>query len=251
MNDTQTQILLPNDVISPTDIYRLIRELEVLDNFFRQSEIRSGGTPQSPPRYSRLLDSVVTRNEINLLDQSARDSLLESMRTLSETAPVIHMSFSVDPPGAYIQKIVAWLRENLQQDILLRTGLQPNIGAGCVVRTTNHAYDFSLRKYFDSKREYFGQKLHDAVAAQDKHFDDQLDPQILSQTPVDQVDVANAKAPEQAKQDEPTQETPQAVQQTQEAPAESAENAQQVESSSEKPPQTSQTVEVKTEGEQS
>ncbi len=195
MNETQTQLKLPNDVISPTDIYRLIRELDMLDDFFRQSEIRTGGTPQAPPRYSRLLDSVVTLNEVNLLDTRQRQVLLDQFKEISEHSPVLHMSFSVDPPGAYVQKIVAWLRENIQADILLRVGLQPNIGAGCVVRTNNHAYDFSLRKFFDSKREYFGKKLHDAVAAQDTSFGDALDPNILSQAPINQVDVANAQAP--------------------------------------------------------
>ena len=195
MNDTQTKITLPNDVVSPTDVYRLIRELDMLDDYFRQAEIRSGGTAQAPPRYSRLLDSAVTLNGVNLLDAQQRQNLLQIFKEISETSPVLHMSFSVDPPGAYVQKIVGWLRENLQSDILLRIGLQPSIGAGCVVRTTNHAYDFSLRKYFDSKRDYFGQKLHEAVAAQDTSFGDALDPNILSQAPIDQVDVANAQAP--------------------------------------------------------
>lgn len=195
MENTQTKIQLPSDVISPTDIYRLIREIDTLDNYFRQAEIRNGGTPQSPPRYSRLLDSLVTLNGINVLEATERTNLLSNLQQISENSPVMHMSFSVDPPGAYIQKIVSWLRENLQGDILLRTGLQPNIGAGCVVRTTNHAYDFSLRKYFETKREYFGQKLHEAVASQDDHFADQLDPKILSEMPVDKVDVAKAEAP--------------------------------------------------------
>lgn len=207
MNETQTKIKLPNDVVSPTDIYRLLREIEMLDEFFRQAQIRTGGTPQAPPRYSRLLDSVVTLNEVNLLEEHQRQELVDVFQHIAQTSPVLHMSFSVDPPGAYVQKIVAWLRENLQDDILLRVGLQPNIGAGCVVRTTNHAYDFSLRKFFDSKREYFGQKLHEAVAAQDKTFGDALDPQILSQAPVDKIDVAAAQAPrvknEASEQSEP------------------------------------------------
>jgi hypothetical protein len=47
---------------------------------------------------------------------------------------------------------------------LVRVGLQPNIGAGCVVRTTNKSFDFSLRRFFDSKHEFFMKKLHEVVA---------------------------------------------------------------------------------------
>lgn len=157
-------LTLPTTVVSPTDIARLTRETENLDEFFRQSEIRQGGKPQTAPRYSRLLDEVVVANKFNLLDQTDRQALLEHLRQLSETTPVLHISFSVDPPGPYVQKIVAWLRENIHKTALVRVGLQPNIGAGCVVRTTNKSFDFSLRRFFDEKHEFFMQKLHEVVS---------------------------------------------------------------------------------------
>jgi hypothetical protein len=159
-----TTLVLPIAVVSPMDIARLIRELDNLDEFFRQAAIRQGGTPQSLPRYSRLLDEVVVANGFNLLDGRQREVMLLSLRSLASSAPVLHISFSVDPPGPYVQKIVAWLRESIDPLILVRVGLQPNIGAGCVVRTPNHSFDFSLRKYFDSKHEFFMKKLHEVVS---------------------------------------------------------------------------------------
>lgn len=158
------QLTLPVSVISPTDVARLTREVESLDEFFRQSEIRQGGQPQSLPRYSRLLDEVVVANDLNLLDKTNRNLLVESFNQLQMTAPVMHISFSVDPPGSYVQKIVGWLRQNIDGLVLVRVGLMPNIGAGCVVRTTNKSFDFSLRKYFDSKHEFFMNRLHKVVA---------------------------------------------------------------------------------------
>lgn len=161
----QQTLNLPNEVISPTDVARLVREIENLDEFFRQSAIRAGGSPQSAPRYSRLLDGVVVGNELNLLQSSHREQLLMNMRELAAKAPVLHISFSVDPPTAYVQKIVMWLRTNIDGRILVRVGLQPNIGAGCVVRTTNRSFDFSLKRFFDSKRDFFVRKLHEVVSA--------------------------------------------------------------------------------------
>jgi hypothetical protein len=162
---------LPIAVVSPTDVARLLRELESLDDFFRQSEIRQGGTPQSVPRYSRLLDEVVVANNLNLLQQADREQLIASFKGLSDTAPVMHVSFSVDPPGPYVQKIVFWFRQNIRGDVLVRVGLQPNIGAGCVIRTTNKSFDFSLRRFFDSKHEFFMKKLHEVVAPE---FEDDI-----------------------------------------------------------------------------
>jgi hypothetical protein len=160
---SNTKLELPIAVVSPTDVARLTRELENLDEFFRQSAIRQGGEPQSAPRYSRLLDEVVVANGLNLLQESDRQNLMKSFDNLSKTAPVMHISFSADPPGPYIQKIVFWFRQNIRGDILIRVGLQPNIGAGCVVRTTNKSFDFSLKKYFDSKHDFFMKKLHEVV----------------------------------------------------------------------------------------
>lgn len=162
--ENKNALILPNAVISPTDMARLVREIQNLDEFFRQSAIRAGGQPQSAPRYSRLLDDVVLANKMNLLQQSDRELLIAKMNELSATAPVMHISFSADPPGPYIQKIVNWIRLNISGDVLVTVGLQPNIGAGCVVRTTNKSFDFSLRRFFESKHDFFTKKLHEIVS---------------------------------------------------------------------------------------
>lgn len=161
--DTDAALKLPIAVVSPIDVARLLRELESLDEFFRQSAIRSGDEPETTPRYSRLLDEVVVANSLNLLQPTDRESLISSLSNLSGTAPILHISFSADPPGPYVQKIVGWLRENIDEMILVRVGLQPNIAAGCIVRTDNRSFDFSLRKYFESKHDFFMEKLHEVL----------------------------------------------------------------------------------------
>lgn len=190
-------LVLPIAVVSPTDVARLIREIDNLDEFFRQSAIRQGGTPQSVPRYSRLLDEVVVANNLNLLQQEDRDNLMASLKNLSQKAPVLHISFSVDPPGPYVQKIVNYLRQNLQGDILVRVGLQPNIGAGCVVRTQNKSFDFSLRRFFDNKHEFFMKKLHEILSPEldDEVFEADNNNQSQVQNPVLSQIQAPAQAP--------------------------------------------------------
>lgn len=164
MSDEKKHLILPMSVVSPTDIARLLRELDNLDEFFRQDSIRHDGEAAlETPRYSRLLDELLVTNKVDLLDAQQREKLVTAIRLLEQKAPVLHISFSVDPPGPYIQKIVSWLRESIHPFVLVRVGLQPNIGAGCVVRTTNKSFDFSLRRFFDKKRDFFIEKLHEAL----------------------------------------------------------------------------------------
>jgi hypothetical protein len=192
---TQTSLVLPIAVVSPTDIARMLKELDSLDEFFRQSAIRTGGQPQTAPRYSRLLDEVVVANKLNLLQPDNRESLKESFQELSEHAPILHISFSTDPPGPYVQKIVDWLRTNVESTILVRVGLQPNIGAGCVVRTTNKSFDFSLRKFFESKHDFFMEKLHEVLTPEETAnpmFDSQTD-NVVVEEPVETQETVQVK----------------------------------------------------------
>jgi F0F1-type ATP synthase delta subunit len=160
------KIDLPIAVVSPTDIARLTRELVDIDEFLVQSAIRKGGQRQTIPRYSRLLDEVVVSNKLNLLQEDDRHKLLASFKNLTDTAPVVHISFSSDPPGPYIQKIVFWFRQNIRRDVLLSVGLQPNIAAGCIVRTNSKSFDLSLKRFFQNKKDFFQEILHKAVQSE-------------------------------------------------------------------------------------
>ncbi len=163
VRDDQQAIILPVSIVSPTDIARLTREIEAIDNFFRDQQIRNAGTPTTIPRLSKLMDQLAADNQKNLLQQDDRRQLVQLLEELHTSAPVMHISFSVDPPGAYVQKIVEWLRNNIHGYVLVTVGLQPNIGAGCIVRTTNKLFDFSLREFFAQKRDFFIEKMHSSI----------------------------------------------------------------------------------------
>jgi hypothetical protein len=50
-------------------------------------------------------------------------------------------------------KLVGWFRANVHPHVLVQVGLQPNIAAGCVVRTTNKVFDLSLRNHFAQNQQ--------------------------------------------------------------------------------------------------
>jgi hypothetical protein len=158
--EPQKAPVLPPSVVGLVDIGRLIREIDKLEDSLRTADIRGEHrvAPQLP-KLSQLLDDVVSQNRLDLLQPSHRRALLEFLKLLRKDAPKLHMSFSADPSPEFISKILRWIRGNLHPHALLAIGMQPGIGAGCVLRTTNKYFDMSLSKSFASSRELLMKRL--------------------------------------------------------------------------------------------
>lgn len=146
--------VLPMEVFGVVEVRRLARELELLDEYLRQASLRAGGSKQAAlPRPSRLLDAAARDNRLNLLDAADRKKLASYLQAVLKQAPTVHMSFASDPSAAFLEKVVGWLRSNIHPLMLIRLGLQPSIAAGCVLRTANRSFDFSLRHRFTEERD--------------------------------------------------------------------------------------------------
>lgn len=167
---------LPTLVSSPSDISRVRRELEALDNYLEAQRLREPGTPMDHlPKLSRMLNELTEINNLNLLHHTVRRELEEYLDKVRTEAPVIHVSFASDPSSSSMQKIVEWLRQNIRPDVLVHVGLQPGIVAGCVVRTTNRYFDFSLRKHLQDQAPFLLDALTPPAEA----------PRVAEATPVE------------------------------------------------------------------
>ncbi len=158
-----SQMVLPMNVVTRSDVGRLVREAEAVDNFLRQVGVRQPGTSLQLPKTSRLYDEMVAINKLNMLQEQDRLTLHQLLQAIRTDAPVLHMSFSTDPSPLFLQKLMTWLRQNIHPLVLLQVGLLPNIGAGCVVRTNNKYFDFSLHQRFIDTRPMLISKLHGAA----------------------------------------------------------------------------------------
>jgi hypothetical protein len=147
------QLSLPTLVIGRADALRLQRELEALNDYLYQAGLRAGGEQAKLPKTSRVLDEFTTTNKLNMLLPESRKASLEFMDIIVDKAPVVHMSFAVEPSSAFRQKLIVWWRQNVHGYVLMDVGLQPNIAIGTVVRTANKQYDFSLRKHFADNKD--------------------------------------------------------------------------------------------------
>jgi F0F1-type ATP synthase delta subunit len=150
--DSQRQLQLPTLIASSEDLGRLIHELALINEALLQLSLRAGGTTVKMPKTSRLMDHLVQLNGLNLLQPADRESLMQYFVALRTTAPILHISFSADPSPAFIEKLIVWLRREIHPEVFLTVGLQPSIGAGCILRTTNRYFDPSLRQDFANKR---------------------------------------------------------------------------------------------------
>lgn len=160
------QLQLPMGVVTRSDAGRLVREAESVDNFLSQATLRQPGTAVQLPKTSNLFGELVSVNKLNMLQEEDRQLLIRFLQAVKTTAPVLHISFNTDPSPLFQQRLITSIRQQMHPFVLLQIGLHPSIGAGCVVRTTNKYYDFSLRKRFSDKRDLLVSKLHGERPAQ-------------------------------------------------------------------------------------
>jgi F0F1-type ATP synthase delta subunit len=136
---------LPNSVISPSDVARLERELNSLDDFFVAAKARQTGTSMQLPKLTRVLDQLAKDNNINLLEEPERHRLTKALKLAYSQAPTLHISFATEASPKALEKLVIWIRTNIHPQALIQVGLQPSIAAGCFLRTANKTFDMSLR----------------------------------------------------------------------------------------------------------
>ena len=107
-NDAYLQF--PLSVVTKVDVGRMVREMEQIDGFLKQSEIRAPGTQPKMPKTSRLFDETVEVNKLNMLQEADRTRLFAFLKQIKNSAPIMHISFSADPSPLFTQKLIAWLR---------------------------------------------------------------------------------------------------------------------------------------------
>lgn len=153
-----SQMALPNAVVTRADVGRLAKEAETLDSALNAASVRGNGAEL--PKTTQLLTETAGINKLNLLQAEDRKTLLEFLQKTRANAPTLHMSFNSDPSPTFQQGLITWVRREINPAILLQIGLNPSIGAGCVVRTTNKFFDFSLKRRFTEQRELLIAKLN-------------------------------------------------------------------------------------------
>lgn len=144
--------ILPMSVVSRADIGHALRELQRLDEYFHQAAIK-GAQARNLPKLGHALEDIAVANKLNLLYEQHRTPLITFLTVVKTKAPVVHMSFPSEASKDFLAKLLEWYRGQIHPLILLHVGLQPELAAGCTVRTTNKMFDFSFRKRFEKSKQ--------------------------------------------------------------------------------------------------
>lgn len=145
------ELKIPTIVASKNEITNVYRELVIFIDKITQSKLRKDN-PIRYPVISENLKALAADNKLNLTDEAVCKQLLIKLEDIKKNAPTVHISFQSEPSNEILQKLVEWLRKEIDPAIFLQVGLQPNIAAGIILRTPNHQFDFSLRqRLFDNK----------------------------------------------------------------------------------------------------
>jgi F0F1-type ATP synthase delta subunit len=140
---------IPSSLVSRVEAGRLARELETLDESIQELSHRRHNEDVAP---SPLMQALVELNKLDLKDAKQRQRLAAFLKELKVAAPVVHMSFAAEPQVAFTTKIITWLRREVHPLVLLDIGLQPSIGAGCIIRTNSKYFDCSVRQHLITNR---------------------------------------------------------------------------------------------------
>ena len=142
---------LPVQIYTQSDVSKLDREMEGVIAFFEQAAIK-GANANAVPQISFLMNALIDENKLNILHKEDRDKLGSFLHTLREKAPVVHTSFATDPKPEFLMKLIMWFRTQAHPYVLFQVGLQPNIAAGCIIRTTNKYFDLSFKRHFEDSK---------------------------------------------------------------------------------------------------
>lgn len=156
-----SDFVLPLSVVGKVELNRVEREAHNFDDFLIQAGLRGKTDKQAVPVPSRMLDELIKANNLDLFSPADRKLLIKNLEIIKTKAPALHISFAADPPQAALEKIITWLRREIHPVLLLQVGLQPSIAAGCILRTPNKVFDFSLRRYFSTNKDLLVSKLND------------------------------------------------------------------------------------------
>lgn len=155
------QLKLPDVIIGPADLARVIRRLDDFNEQEHQNELRTKGKSKADPaRLGKLYVDLATDNGFDLRVTAQRDELLAALEETLKSAPTVTMSFAVDPSADMMAKLVSWFRTSIHPETLVRIGLQPNMAAGCTLKTASKMYDFTMRSRLAAQRDLLVRRLH-------------------------------------------------------------------------------------------
>lgn len=148
---------LPAELYSPEQIEAVLFELDSYLAQRRREETRRKVKPNLAKSAAEVdwtseLEGVLGAPSqaatLSVADLEAKVAELKSWRNL----PVVHLTLPVRPPASLKKELVAWFRNEISPQLLIRFNVNSGIVGGIVVRTPQHIHDFSFRRLLVDKQ---------------------------------------------------------------------------------------------------
>ena len=92
-------------------------------------------------------------------DPEAIESLRKENKKAMAASPSVTLILAAIAPRSLKLELVRWFRLNVNEKLLVDFLVNPAIGGGVVVQTTNHIYDFSFRRALLDQTSRFSEIL--------------------------------------------------------------------------------------------
>lgn len=102
---------------------------------------------------SANLQDLATHNGLKDLNTALVKKLLTFVESTLQKAPEISLSLASLPNVEERGELVSWLRGKFNAQLMLHIIIQPELLAGCMLRTDSNVYDWSLRTALESNQE--------------------------------------------------------------------------------------------------
>lgn len=157
----QQSFILPPSIVTKADLSHIVLELEQLDDMLTQAAARGkvGVQSEALPTLSQQLNDFLLANNIRISTSAPRTEIINWLRRLKNSAPVVHVVFAKPIEREMTQQIVQWFRASAHPFTVLTIGLQSSLVGGAYIRTPNHVYDFSLKSLLQQNRSVLERQL--------------------------------------------------------------------------------------------
>lgn len=166
-------IELPASIVGLRDLRTCVKVLERLTSQLvnESIQIKAGieDKTASPAALPEMLQELVTLSGMGVNSERQSEALKKQLLELVQHAPRIQLQFASEPDATMKRRLVAWLRSNIHRNLLIDIHVNPGVGGGFIVETTQRRYDFSWRTYLEHQSEHLTQKIREAAQAEAAH----------------------------------------------------------------------------------
>jgi hypothetical protein len=151
---TYENFTLPDSVVTKRDLYRLLRELESIDNKMLESDVRikAGLGDGSGIDVTEQMSQFLQQNSLNLDDSNERSEIIKQTRLLKDRVSVFKVTLAGPLKHEQLIELARWMRSSIHPQLVLAVGLQPSLVAGAHIRTPNKIFDFSFKAALEKNR---------------------------------------------------------------------------------------------------